>query len=198
MDWFSIFFLDISFVISPLRPPLHATNNYGTPGEKMICDGDTCPGKYVDEKIYEYDVYDIDEDEFIKDLRHKKCKIIQLVRRQIQNLHDAQYNLPTQTDEWQSVYAHPEQLHLTGDTIEASLPLRRDLHPRNTMYTGQEWCVHALRRIRKRIYIVVAVTGVIALLASLYGIYFRAYLCTTGGKSCLTSVRYTHAKHALF
>lgn len=46
----------------------------------MICDGNICPEKYED----------IDQDEFIKNLKHEKCKIIQLVRRQIHKFYDTQ------------------------------------------------------------------------------------------------------------
>ena len=56
----------------------------------MICDGNTCPKSYADTKIYEQCHYVTDDNEFIKNLKHEKCKIIQLVRRQIYNFHNAQ------------------------------------------------------------------------------------------------------------
>lgn len=71
------------------------------------------------------------------------------------------------------------------------------LVPKTTISTGQAWCLCALKRIRRKICIVVLIAGIIALIASIYGIYFHAYLCNNG-KSCVTSLRYTHVKHALF
>lgn len=59
----------------------------------MICDGNTCTEKYVEEKIYEQNICDTDEDEFIRNLKHEKCKVIQLVRRQINKFYDIQVTL---------------------------------------------------------------------------------------------------------
>lgn len=56
----------------------------------MICDGNTCPEKYVDEKFFGQGTCDSDKDEFIKNLKHEKCKIIQLVRRQMRKFYDTQ------------------------------------------------------------------------------------------------------------
>lgn len=56
----------------------------------MLCSRKLCPAKYEGGKIYERSFYDIDEDEFIKTLKHEKCKIIKLIRRQMNELQNPQ------------------------------------------------------------------------------------------------------------
>ena len=58
----------------------------------MICEENTCPERYVDEKFHEQRIRDTDDD-FITNLKHEKCKIIQLVRRQIHKFYDTQVTL---------------------------------------------------------------------------------------------------------
>lgn len=73
----------------------------------------------------------------------------------------------------------------------------RTLLMQSSVSTGQEWCLYILGKIRKRICVIILIAGIIALVISIYGIYFRAYLCNNG-KSCVTSLQYTYVKHALF
>lgn len=58
----------------------------------MICDGKTCYKEYLDTGLYEQS-HAYAEDEFIKSLKHEKCKFIQLVRQQMHKFHDTQVKL---------------------------------------------------------------------------------------------------------
>ncbi|KAK9293957.1 hypothetical protein QLX08_011253 [Tetragonisca angustula] len=170
----------------------------------MICDENTCPERHVDEKFHEQRIRDIDEDDFIKNLKHEKCKIIQLVRRQIHKFYDTQYKVSPISNGWQARYMQESSDSMlykikreenVTEKVNSDIP--NNLLVRSTMSTGQAWCLRALRKIRKRICVMVVIAGVVVMMLSIYGIYFRAYLCGNG-KSCVTSLRYTHVKHALF
>lgn len=95
------------------------------------------------------------------------------------------------------LYRIKHEENVTEKANSEAVDIPNNLLMRSTMSTGQAWCLRALRKIRKRIYVMVVIAGIVVMMVSIYGIYFRAYFCGNG-KSCVTSLRYTHVKHALF
>ncbi|CAK9813442.1 hypothetical protein ANTQUA_LOCUS7625 [Anthophora quadrimaculata] len=173
----------------------------------MICDGSSCPEKYINEQICYCCSYDTDEDDFVRSIKHEKCKVIQLVRRQMRKLNDAQYNLSSSLNGWQisrlqelkdTPYRKMQSANVTekGNKEISTTPgtVFMDI---STMPPRQAWILRTLRKIRQRVCMIILIAGIITLMVAIYGIYFRAYLCNSG-KSCVTTFRYTHAKHALF
>lgn len=116
-----------------------------------------------------------------------------------------QYKVSLMPNEWQTRYMQelPDMLYKIKReenemrTEEANREAIDISNMRSTMPTNQAWCLRALRKIRKRICVIIVIAGVVVMMVSVYGIYFRAFLCSNG-KSCVTSLRYTHVKHALF
>lgn len=53
-----------------------------------MCDDNACDDDCLETEIFRCEDYTFDE--FITNLQHKKCKVIQLVRRQIHKFEDTQ------------------------------------------------------------------------------------------------------------
>lgn len=113
-----------------------------------------------------------------------------------------QYKASSISNGWQTRYMQESpnmsyiikrEVNITEDTNKEATDVPR----RSTMSDGQALCLRTLGKIRKKICMTVLIAGIIILMAVIYGIYFRAYLCNNG-KSCITSLQYTHVKHALF
>lgn len=90
-----------------------------------------------------------------------------------------------------------QELNVKEDINKKAHVTPRTLYTSSSMPTRQARLARSLGKIRRRICALVSVAGVIVLASLIYGVYFRAYLCNNG-PSCVTSFRYTHAKHALF
>lgn len=65
----------------------NAKNRLDSRAERMMCDDNVCDDCFKTE-IFQYE--NDTSDEFITNLQHKKCKVIQLVRRQIHKFKDTQ------------------------------------------------------------------------------------------------------------
>lgn len=59
----------------------------------MICDGNMCGGESLDVELYRMND---GEENFIENLKHIKCKLIQLVREQAQTARERQVKIMRQ------------------------------------------------------------------------------------------------------
>lgn len=168
----------------------------------MICSGNTCCARYFQAEIN--DANYVDDEDFAQNVQHEKCKVIQLVRRQMRKLQVTQHELASViTSAQKNFRLNLQDISHENENFQPNNEI--DETPRfpgvilNSDTTQRTWFSRILRITRQRICIIVG-TCVIALmiLASLiYGTFLGASLCDRG-KPCMARFKYTQVPRSLF
>ncbi|KAF7380765.1 hypothetical protein HZH66_014141 [Vespula vulgaris] len=111
-----------------------------------MCDDNVCDGG-LETKICQDEDYTFDE--FITNLQHKKCKVIQLVRRQIHEFRDMQiFPIVNNTQEKMFRYRMEDQSFREDQTEKMPVSLFHTIS--KTLISSQTWMEYIYSRLSSR------------------------------------------------
>ncbi|KAL2723078.1 hypothetical protein V1477_019669 [Vespula maculifrons] len=157
-----------------------------------MCDDNVCDGG-LETKIFQDEDYTFDE--FITNLQHKKCKVIQLVRRQIHEFRDMQiFPIVNNTQEKMFRYRMEDQSFREDQTEKMPVSLFHTIS--KTLISSQTWMEYIYSRLSSRFVLATLFIGTLLLLI-ICSSFLKAFLCGNN-RFYLILCRYFYTKRTVF